>query len=123
MRGRLWVLMLALLAIAGGGSAVQAESTAPRPLMVNEVRNWCPDHGYGLGTECDHGAYTVQADGSIHVILNVDSGGLTDPCIPGLTIPDDVTGWAFVANDARGEVIPLEQVTPEMAVCELIASR
>lgn len=120
MRARI-ALLVVLGLIAAGGTVTRAQGD-DRPLMVNEVADWCEPRDYV--NACEGAAYTIRPDGSIQAILNLTSdGNIASDCASGITIPTGIQGWAYVDMGDAGTVVPIAEVTTESLVCELIVSR
>lgn len=88
---------------AGHPTPATAQTATPRPLMYNEIEEWC------LDGPC-HGVYIDLADGSVRVQLPKDEGFNGDSC-PRMNLPDDVDGWAYAKVVDLG-YLTFERPTP-----------
>lgn len=113
------VLFLVLGVVAGrqiDTSPAIAQSTESRPLLFNEVENWCQ-------YRCD-ATYIDLDNGYLRVVLSEFQGKLDGACYS-VEIPDGVEGWAYANTEhgvEGGSVTTIADVRsrPDLAVCEMV---
>jgi hypothetical protein len=125
-------LSLAVIAVAiprFGSPAVSAQTGSARPLLYNEIAEWCPFPSLNPAAgACDTARFETLTDGSVRVVLDINPGNGDDPvtpgkCVAGIAFPDDVTGSAYVLEGDRWGVLDLTAVRETSPVCEFVVRR